>query len=57
MEYELNAALLYSTQTQNNRFTPAADAMKAFCGLPKTVAALPMFAQVAIPSVRGSNSL
>ena len=37
--------------------TPADEAMKAFWGLPKTVAALPMLAHVAIPKHSGKSSL
>lgn len=40
-----------------SRDTPAAEAIKAFCGLPNMVAALPIFAEVAIPRQRGSSSL
>ena len=39
-----------------SRDSPAWLAMKAFCGFPKTVEALPILADVAIPSKRGEIS-
>ena len=47
-----------SNATKNCRSVTSADeAMKAFWGLPKTVAALPMLALVAIPRHSGKSSL
>ena len=41
---------------KSSRDTPATEAMKAFCGFPKMVAALPIFAEVAIPRQSGRSS-